>query len=136
MYGHHNCSHIVHSNFTCLGRPSVLAKQLHPVEKHISQLLKTGCIFVTWSMEPAKKTEVEDGVRPPLIFTFQWGGSHIIKEKKKKTSLSPNVSKRLQNTIHILWQDKNLNIKTEWGTCVHLWRIHVDVRQNQYNIVK
>ena len=23
-----------------------------------------------------------------------------------------------------------------WGTCVHLWRIHVDVWQNQYNIVK
>ena len=22
-----------------------------------------------------------------------------------------------------------------WGTCVHLWRIHVDVWQNQYNIV-
>ena len=22
------------------------------------------------------------------------------------------------------------------GTCVHLWRIHVDVWQNQYNIVK
>ena len=23
-----------------------------------------------------------------------------------------------------------------WGTCVHPWRIHVDVWQNQYNIVK
>ena len=23
-----------------------------------------------------------------------------------------------------------------WGTRVHPWRIHVDVRQNQYNIVK
>ena len=23
-----------------------------------------------------------------------------------------------------------------WGTCVYLWRIHVDNRQNQYNIVK
>ena len=23
-----------------------------------------------------------------------------------------------------------------WGTCVHLWQIHVDVWQNQYNIVK
>ena len=23
-----------------------------------------------------------------------------------------------------------------WGTHVHLWRIHVDVWQNQYNIVK
>ena len=23
-----------------------------------------------------------------------------------------------------------------WGTCVHLWWIHVDVWQNQYNIVK
>ena len=23
-----------------------------------------------------------------------------------------------------------------WGTCVHLWQMHVDVRQNQYNIVK
>ena len=22
------------------------------------------------------------------------------------------------------------------GTCVHLWQIHVDVWQNQYNIVK
>ena len=24
----------------------------------------------------------------------------------------------------------------EWGTCVRLWQIHVDVWQNQYNIVK
>ena len=23
-----------------------------------------------------------------------------------------------------------------WGTCVHLWQIHVDIWQNQYNIVK
>ena len=23
-----------------------------------------------------------------------------------------------------------------WGTCVYLWRIHVDIWQNQYNIVK
>ena len=23
-----------------------------------------------------------------------------------------------------------------WGTCVHLWQIHVDMWQNQYNIVK
>ena len=23
-----------------------------------------------------------------------------------------------------------------WGTCVHLWQIHVNVWQNQYNIVK
>ena len=23
-----------------------------------------------------------------------------------------------------------------WGTCVHSWQIHVDVWQNQYNIVK
>ena len=23
-----------------------------------------------------------------------------------------------------------------WGTCVCLWRIHVDIWQNQYNIVK
>ena len=23
-----------------------------------------------------------------------------------------------------------------WGTCVYLWRIHADIWQNQYNIVK
>ena len=23
-----------------------------------------------------------------------------------------------------------------WGTCVFLWRIHIDIWQNQYNIVK
>ena len=23
-----------------------------------------------------------------------------------------------------------------WGTCIYLWRMHVDVWQNQYNIVK
>ena len=23
-----------------------------------------------------------------------------------------------------------------WGTCVYLWRIHFDIWQNQYNIVK
>ena len=25
---------------------------------------------------------------------------------------------------------------SRWGTCVHPWQIHVDVWQNQYNIVK
>ena len=25
---------------------------------------------------------------------------------------------------------------SEWGTRVHLWQMHVDVWQNQYNIVK
>ena len=25
---------------------------------------------------------------------------------------------------------------SEWGTCVYLWRIHVDIWQNQYNVVK
>jgi len=25
---------------------------------------------------------------------------------------------------------------SRWGTYVHLWQIHVDVWQNQYNIVK
>ena len=25
---------------------------------------------------------------------------------------------------------------SEWGTRVHLWRIHVEVWKNQYNIVK
>ena len=25
---------------------------------------------------------------------------------------------------------------SQWGTRVYLWRIHVDVWQNQYNIVK
>jgi len=28
-----------------------------------------------------------------------------------------------------------LNSKT-WGARVYLWRIHVDIRQNQYNILK
>jgi len=23
-----------------------------------------------------------------------------------------------------------------WGTCVYMWQIHVDIWQNQYNIVK
>ena len=23
-----------------------------------------------------------------------------------------------------------------WGTCVHPWQMHIDVWQNQYNIVK
>ena len=23
-----------------------------------------------------------------------------------------------------------------WGTCVYLWQMHVDIWQNQYNIVK
>ena len=25
---------------------------------------------------------------------------------------------------------------SEWGTHVYLWRIHVDIWQNQYNIIK
>ena len=26
-------------------------------------------------------------------------------------------------------------VRSGWGACVHSWRIHVDVWQNQYNIV-
>ena len=25
---------------------------------------------------------------------------------------------------------------SRWGTCVHPWRMHVDIWQNEYNIVK
>ena len=34
-----------------------------------------------------------------------------------------------------LFQILKYNVN-EWGTRVYLWRIHVDVWQNQYNIVK
>ena len=28
------------------------------------------------------------------------------------------------------------NMCSGWGTCVHPWQIHVDIWQNQYNIIK
>ena len=34
------------------------------------------------------------------------------------------------------WYSEGGGRGSGWGTHVHLWRIHVDVWQNQYNIVK
>ena len=34
------------------------------------------------------------------------------------------------------WYGKGSRRGSGWGTLVHPWRIHVDVWQNQYNIVK
>ena len=34
------------------------------------------------------------------------------------------------------WYGKGGRGGLQWGTCVHPWRIHVDVWQNQYSIVK
>ena len=35
-----------------------------------------------------------------------------------------------------LKKKQNRTVYSGLGTCVHLWRIHVDAWQNQYNIVK
>ena len=34
------------------------------------------------------------------------------------------------------WDGREVGGMVRWGTRVHLWRIHVTVWQNQYNIVK
>ena len=34
------------------------------------------------------------------------------------------------------WDGEGGGWVSGWGTCVYPWRIHVDVWQNQYNIVK
>jgi len=34
------------------------------------------------------------------------------------------------------WYGREVGGGSGWGTRVHPWRIHVDVWQNQYNIVK
>ena len=39
-----------------------------------------------------------------------------------------------ENGSYLLLQ--NQKDKSGWGTRVHPWRMHVDVWQNQYNIVK
>ena len=38
--------------------------------------------------------------------------------------------------LHIFPSSGKWLKKTGWGTCVYLWWIHVDIWQNQYNIVK
>ena len=34
------------------------------------------------------------------------------------------------------WYGEGVRGGSRWGTCVHPWWIHVDIWQNQYNIVK
>ena len=34
------------------------------------------------------------------------------------------------------WYGRDVGRGSEWGTHIYLWWIHVDVWQNQYNIVK
>ena len=36
----------------------------------------------------------------------------------------------------VMYGCESWSIKKAEGTCVHLWRIHIDVWKNQYNIVK
>ena len=45
--------------------------------------------------------------------------------------------KNIQNYIQKLFKiGQNYLNGAGWGTHVYLWRIHVDIWQNQYNIVK
>ena len=41
----------------------------------------------------------------------------------------------LRRTRGIVWGD-SVEGGSGLGTCVYLWQIHIDVWQNQYNIVK
>ena len=41
--------------------------------------------------------------------------------------------------LGMTWRDgmvREVGVGSGWGTRVHPWRIHVDMWQNQYNIVK
>ena len=53
-------------------------------------------------------------------------------------SVSSDKLKRTQDT-GMTWRDGTGGRREEgsgWGTRAYLWRIHVDIWQNQYNIVK
>ena len=58
------------------------------------------------------------GENPSMICLIQW----LIYEKK----------------LEIMTQRDGMGREegSGWGKCVYLWRIHVDIWQNQYNIVK
>ena len=38
--------------------------------------------------------------------------------------------------VHWMTQRDGMGRDVGWGTRVHLWRMHVDVWQNKYNILK
>ena len=47
-----------------------------------------------------------------------------------------NTFSRLDNRVNKHRTIQTKEKQTRWGTHVYLWRIHVDIWQNQYNIVK
>ena len=63
----------------------------------------------------------------------------IISYKKQITSLGSMQDTGCLGLVH--WDDPEMIWGGRWeggsglGTCVHPWQIHVDVWQNQYNIV-
>ena len=71
----------------------------------------------------------------------EWHETCIISHKKQITSLGSMQDTGCLGLVH--WEDPERWYEegggrggSGLGTCVHLWQIHVDVWQNQYNIVK
>ena len=74
------------------------------------------------------------------------GGERVTKRISKRGShfnpwlFIPSFIKPGEGVVH--WDDpegwygEGGGRRSGWGTRVHLWRIHVDVWQNQYSIVK
>ena len=66
--------------------------------------------------------------------------SCILSYVKQITSSGPMHETGCSGLVH--WDDPEGSYGegngrgVQGGTCVHLWRIHVDVWQNQYNVVK
>ena len=56
----------------------------------------------------------------------------VVKINKTKICLFEKINK-IDKTLARLIKKKE---ESGWGTRVHPWRMHVDIWQNQYNIVK
>ena len=67
-----------------------------------------------------------------LLFklTLKMKFTHYLKDVLLK--LNPNALARPRGMV----QGGRREEGSGWGTCVYLWQIHVDIWQNQYNIVK
>ena len=68
---------------------------------------------------------------------------HFRPKKEKKNEINPSLMHDTGCLGLVHWDDPEGwygegggRGGLGWGTCVYLWQIHVDVWQNQYNIVK
>ena len=62
--------------------------------------------------------------------------AHISGNHQAAKVIAIHTERKSKSKTPGMVQGGRREVGSGWGTCVYLWQIHVDVWQNQYNIVK